>query len=260
MTLRSLLACGILLLAACKSGGSAPPNTGPAPADPALSRAIADSTWQKGLKDFRQGAYRSASEAFQRALLEFAPGDPRIPEAHFYLGESYFGSGSQLQAVREFRKVSDDFPSNPLAPDALYRAGDAYSTLWRKPPLDPTYGQSAMATYTELLNRYPDSPARVQGAGAAHRAGEQVCLQGMGNREILPAEQAVRVGHSLHEGARGCLPEHAVGAAGADAAGVDLYEAGIRGGRRRDVRSAAAVPSGHEEPRQALPGRRRLSR
>lgn len=159
MTLRSLLVCGVLALAACKSGGSAPPNTGAAPTDPALARAIADSTWQKGLKDFRQGAYRSAAEAFQRSLLEFAPGDARIPEAHFYLGESYFGSGSQLQAVREFRKVSDDFPSNPLAPEALYRAGDAYASLWRKPPLDPTYGQSAIATYTELLNRYPDSPA-----------------------------------------------------------------------------------------------------
>ncbi|HQR18898.1 MAG TPA: outer membrane protein assembly factor BamD, partial [Gemmatimonadales bacterium] len=57
----------------------------------------------------------------------------------------------------EFRKVSDDYPNNPLAPDALYRAGDAYADLWRKPQLDPTYGRSAVATYTELLNRYPDS-------------------------------------------------------------------------------------------------------
>jgi outer membrane protein assembly factor BamD len=173
MTVRSLLVCGIVVLAACKSGGAPAPNLGPAPVDPALSKAVADSTWQKGLKDFRKGFYSSAAEAFQRALLEFVPGDPRIPEAHFYLGESYFGSGSQLQAVREFRKVSDDFPSNPLAPDALYRAGDAYAVLWHKPQLDPTYGQSAIATYTELLNRYPDSPAaakaRVQLADLADK-------------------------------------------------------------------------------------------
>lgn len=174
MTLRSLLVCGILLLAACKSGGgSSAPNLGPAPVDPELSKAHTDSLWQKGLKDFRKGLYGSASEVFQRVLLEFNPGDPRIPEGHFYLGESYFGSGSQLQAVREFRKVSDDFPSNPLAPDALYRAGDAYAVLWRKPQLDPTYGQSAIATYTELLNRYPDSPAaakaRVQLADLADK-------------------------------------------------------------------------------------------
>jgi len=144
-----------------------------APADPALSAARADSLWEKGLKDFRKGSYHSASEALQRALLEFGPGDPRIPNAHFYLGESYFGAKSYLQAVREFRKVSDDFPSNPLAPDALYRAGDAYAVLWRMPQLDPTYGKTAMATYTELLNRYPDSPAaakaRVQLADLADK-------------------------------------------------------------------------------------------
>jgi len=159
MTLRSLLVSGLLLLAACKSGSSDPANLAPIPSDPEVARLRADSLWNKGLRAFRKGAYSSAEKDLQQALFEFGPGDPRIPEAHFYLGESYFGGGSQLQAVREFRKVSDDFPSNPLAPDALYRAGDAYAALWRKPQLDPTYGRSAIATYTELLNRYPDSPA-----------------------------------------------------------------------------------------------------
>jgi outer membrane protein assembly factor BamD len=164
MTLRSLLVCGMLAIAACKSGsGSAMPDLGAAPADPTLSAARVDSMWDQGVKDFRKVSYHSASETFQRLLLEFNPGDPRIPQAHFYLGESYFGAGSELQAVREFRKVSDDFPSNPLAPDALFRAGDAYAVLWHKPQLDPTYGKSAMATYTELLNRYPDSPAAAKG-------------------------------------------------------------------------------------------------
>jgi outer membrane protein assembly factor BamD len=30
-----------------------------------------------------------------------------------------------------------------------------YADLWRRPELDPTYGQTALATYQELLNRYP---------------------------------------------------------------------------------------------------------
>ena len=30
-----------------------------------------------------------------------------------------------------------------------------YADLWRKPELDPSYGQTALATYQELLNRYP---------------------------------------------------------------------------------------------------------
>lgn len=160
MTSRSVLAAGFLLLAAaCKPGGPDPATLAPIPSDPEVARLRIDSLWNRAVAEFRRGSYSPAAKDFQRVLLEFGPGDPRIPQAHFYLGESYFGEGSQLQAVREFRKVSDDFPSNPLAPDALYRAGDAYAVLWHKPQLDPTYGKSAMATYTELLNRYPDSPA-----------------------------------------------------------------------------------------------------
>jgi outer membrane protein assembly factor BamD len=158
MTRRSLFVGALLVLGACSHGPPAS-QLAPVPVDPTVSKLRTDSMWNKGLKDFRHGAFRSASEIFQRVLLEFAAGDPRIPQAHFYLGETYFATGSQLQAVREFRKVSDDFPNNPLAPEALDRAGDAYASLWRKPALDPTYGRSALATYTELLNRYPDSPA-----------------------------------------------------------------------------------------------------
>ena len=60
---------------------------------------------------------------------------------------------------REFRKTSDETPNDPLAPDALLRLGDVYADLWRRPELDPTYGQTALSTYQELLNRYPESPA-----------------------------------------------------------------------------------------------------
>ena len=91
--------------------------------------------------------------------LELPTGDSLVTEAHFRLAECYFGQKNQLQAAREFRKVSDDSPNSALAPEALLRAGDAYGDLWRRPELDPTYGETARAAYQELLNRYPDSPA-----------------------------------------------------------------------------------------------------
>jgi outer membrane protein assembly factor BamD len=79
------------------------------------------------------------------------------------LGEALFAQGRQLEAAREFRKASDETPNDPLAPEALLRLGDVYADLWRRPELDPTYGQTALSTYQELLNRYP-------GSGAAKRA------------------------------------------------------------------------------------------
>ncbi len=82
-------------------------------------------------------------------------------------GEAQFAMGSHLQAAREFRKVSDDTPNDPLAPEALLRVGDVYADLWRRPELDPSYGQTSLATYQELLNRYP-------GTTAAKRAQERI--------------------------------------------------------------------------------------
>ena len=62
-------------------------------------------------------------------------------------------------AAREFRGFSDDTPNDRLAPEALLRVGDVYTDLWRRPELDPSYGQTALATYQELLNRYANSRA-----------------------------------------------------------------------------------------------------
>jgi outer membrane protein assembly factor BamD len=107
----------------------------------------------------RHGKWGEAQKLLDRVLLELPPGDPRIPQAHFWIGEALFARGQRLEAAREFRKASDDTPNDPIAPDALLRVGDAYADLWRRPELDPTYGQTALATYQELLNRYPSSSA-----------------------------------------------------------------------------------------------------
>lgn len=118
-----------------------------------------DRQWAKAERDFRTGKWTDAQTQLERLALEFSSGDPRIARARFYLGESYFATKSHLQAVREFRRVSDELPSDPLAPDALLRAGDAFADLWRRPELDPTYAHTAIGTYQEVLNRYPGTRA-----------------------------------------------------------------------------------------------------
>ena len=124
-----------------------------------ISREEVDKLWTRAMAQFRHGRWSKAATLFERVTLEFPPGDTLATEARFRLAECYFGQKNQLQAAREFRRVSDDTPNAPLAPEALLRAGDAYADLWRRPELDATYGQTALATYQELLNRYPDAPA-----------------------------------------------------------------------------------------------------
>jgi outer membrane assembly lipoprotein YfiO len=123
------------------------------------SPEVVNSLWQKAEGAIRHGKWSDAERLLERLLLEFGPGDARIPQAHFWLGEAYFARGRHLEAAREFRKASDDTPNHPIAPEALLRVGDVYADLWRRPELDPTYGQTALATYQELLNRYPGTRA-----------------------------------------------------------------------------------------------------
>jgi outer membrane protein assembly factor BamD len=89
------------------------------------------------------------------ALFEIPPRDPQVADIRLALAECEFESGAFLEASRQFRRIADDFPDHPQAAEALLRSGDALSRLWRRPELDPTYGQSAMATYVEVLGRFP---------------------------------------------------------------------------------------------------------
>ena len=161
----------VLLLGLAGCGGSRAA-TRPAPtpvshvAETASSAEI-DTLWTRAQRAVRRGKWGDAVKQLDRALLEFPPGDSRVSQAHFFLGEAQFALGSHLEAAREFRKVSDDTPNDPLAPVALLRAGDVYADLWRRPELDPSYGQTALATYQELLNRYP-------GGDPAKRAQKQI--------------------------------------------------------------------------------------
>ena len=154
---RGIITASVLLLvslAGCRKGG--PSNV--APLAVSATRAEIDSLWRHANSFYVKGSWHKAAPLYERIGLEVPAGDPIAIEAQFRLGECYFGQGMQLQAARQFRKVSDDTPTSPLAAPALLRAADAYGDLWRRPELDPTYGQTALATYQELLNRYPDSP------------------------------------------------------------------------------------------------------
>ncbi len=158
---RSMLLLVLVGVAAC---GGSPEDVSlrPEPVAPVregLPAAAVDSIYAAGERAFSRGDWSDAITEFERFSLETNPGDPRAGKARFYVAESRLASGEHLTAARDFRRISDETPNDPLAPDALLRVGDAYAELWRRPELDPSYGQTALATYQELLNRYPGTEA-----------------------------------------------------------------------------------------------------
>jgi len=108
---------------------------------------------------FHHGDYRRAQVILQRVSFALTPGTPELAEVRYYLAECLFQVADYVQAASEFRKVADEFSTSEYAPLALLRAGDANLRLWRRPELDPTYGETALAIYQELAGRFPESDA-----------------------------------------------------------------------------------------------------
>lgn len=153
---RTLFIAGLVAgLAAC--GGSRGATLPTAEVGPAT--VPVDSLWTAGEREFRRGKWSKAQQIFDRLVANISGSDRRYARLHFYLGEALFGQGQNLLAVRELRRVADERPDDPLAPDALVRAGDAYAALWRRPELDPTYAENARSVYREVLTRYPGTVA-----------------------------------------------------------------------------------------------------
>jgi outer membrane protein assembly factor BamD len=115
--------------------------------------------YEASLRQFHRGRFDRAQEGFQKLTFDLTARDSLFALSRFYLAESYFGMRDYVTASREFRRVADEAPEATLAPTALLRAGDSYAELWRRPELDATNGQTALATWQELQGRYPESEA-----------------------------------------------------------------------------------------------------
>lgn len=107
----------------------------------------------------RRGKWVKALPALQALVFELPVGRPEAPEISYLTGEALFQTGSLADAAEQFRKVSEAFPQSPYAPYALLRAGDASLRMWRRPQLDPTHAEVALAVYQELGGLYPESDA-----------------------------------------------------------------------------------------------------
>jgi outer membrane protein assembly factor BamD len=152
-----LAGLGPVALTGCLFGGKPKP---PPPVETVeTTRVRADSLYAAATGHFRIGKWGKAAQALDRALLIMGYDDPRRQLGHFMMGEVLMAQGNQLQAVREFRRTADEGGADSLAADALLRAGDAYAELWRRPELDPTYGETALQTYREVQQRYDGSLA-----------------------------------------------------------------------------------------------------
>ncbi len=102
---------------------------------------------------FKGAQYDAAIEGFQ-GFLEKYPKDKLVPDATYYLGESFARQGRQREAAEQFLKLSTDYTKSSRAPDALLRLGVALNALGAK--------EQACATYEQVDRRYPTASSDVR--------------------------------------------------------------------------------------------------
>jgi outer membrane protein assembly factor BamD len=127
--------------------------------------------------EYQRGNCGGAVRGLTRVLFELPARDPRVAEARYLLGECRLRQGEHLEASRELRRVADEFPTHELAPTALMRSADALARLWKRAELDPTYGEQALAVYSEVLQRYPNTSAAEQTRERVGELGDKFALK-----------------------------------------------------------------------------------
>ena len=123
---------------------------------------------------FDHGKFDDAIAGFEKLTLDLPARDTLLPRSYFYLGKAHGGRGENLLAAQSYSRLTESFPDDSLADDALEEAGRAYARMWRKPMLDATYGQTAISTYQTLLALYPNSTLRPEAERSIARLQEML--------------------------------------------------------------------------------------
>ena len=117
-----------------------------------------ESLFAAGVREFEREKWTNAIAAFEKLTADLPARDTLLPRAFWYLGHAHAGQREHLLAAQAFTRLFESFPDDTLADDGALQAGLAYRKLWRKPQLDPTYGELALSTFNTLIGLYPDSP------------------------------------------------------------------------------------------------------
>lgn len=143
---RVLILLSMAITIASCSGGFKPQNF-----------ANPEALFRASLFEFEQKNWENAQLGFERLSNDLSARDPLLAPAYYYLALSHEHRKEYLLAAQAFQRVTDGFPDDTLAPSAMLGIGRSYQAMWRRPTLDPEYGQKAVSVLRALLSSYPDA-------------------------------------------------------------------------------------------------------
>ena len=108
--------------------------------------------------EFAAKRWDNAVAAFDKLTTDLPARDTLLPRAYWFLARAHEEHGDHILAATTYSRLVESFPDDSLADDAALASARQYRQMWRKPALDPRYGETALATYNTLLGLYPTSP------------------------------------------------------------------------------------------------------
>ncbi|HEY8384484.1 MAG TPA: tol-pal system protein YbgF [Microvirga sp.] len=124
-----------------------------APSVAATSAGDPRSDYEVAYASIQQRQYEQAEMGFRRFLQSY-PRDRMVPEAMYWLGESYLQRNRPREAAEQFLNVSTDHPNATRAPEALLKLGVALNALGAK--------DRACAVFAEFDRKYPQAAPPVR--------------------------------------------------------------------------------------------------
>ncbi len=101
--------------------------------------------------DMVRGGQATAGRAQFEAFLQAYPQSSLVPNAYYWIGESYYSQGNFTNALYAFKQVTTHFPKHHKTSDALLKAGMTYQKLGD--------AANAQMQYRALLADFPNSNA-----------------------------------------------------------------------------------------------------
>ncbi|UCG52174.1 MAG: tol-pal system protein YbgF [Candidatus Latescibacterota bacterium] len=129
---------------------------------PTISDDEAGRLFQASYMDLTLGNYDLSVQGFKNYIVRF-PDAPNAPEAHYYLGESYYSLSRYLEAVAEYQSVIREYPHARLVPACYLKSGFCYQNLEER--------QLAEKAFRDLISRYPRSEEAEQARVALQEQG-----------------------------------------------------------------------------------------
>jgi len=116
-----------------------------------------ETLYSASLREYQRRKWDNAVSGFEKLTTDLSARDSLLPRSYWYLAWAHEHLGEHLLAAQSFNRLVESFPEDSLADDGALEAARSYRKMWRKPQLDPQYGEMAVSQYNTLIGLYPTS-------------------------------------------------------------------------------------------------------